>query len=277
MTHICGNALISLIAVSSQNANEGLLYSRWCTNRGFLYPSEPENILKHPSKLVDDPWIDVDERTSQVLQARIFTRAWTLQEEYMSPKILFWTSNGLVWSCQTRFRKEWASDGAFDPLAKGKHSHLSETYHSQLLGQRHLTSVSMQASPETARKAWMDALRSYLPRQISRSEDRLAAIGGLATIIQRQVQDNYIAGLWRRTLPEDLLWGIRSHQSSDPSKLCHVRAKAPSWSWGSLPVHCTADALLGYKFSSTAKVACSLKDWKIYPPDRSRFGPVYAG
>ena len=129
MTHIYGNALIPLIAVSSQNTNKSLLYSRWCTNRGFLYPSKPENNSKHPSKLIDDPWIDVDEQTSQVLQARIFTRAWTLQE-YMSPKILFWTSNGLVWSCQTRFRKEWASDGAFDPLAKGKHSHLSETYHS---------------------------------------------------------------------------------------------------------------------------------------------------
>ena len=56
-----------------------------------------------------------------------------------------------------------------------------------------------------------------------------------------------------------------------------MRAKAPSWSWGSLSVHCTADTCLGYKFSNTAKVACSLKDWKIYPPDRSRFGPVYAG
>ena len=228
MNHIYGNALITLIAVSSQNANEGLLYSRWYANRGFLYPSEPENILKHPSKLVDDPWIDIDKRTSQVLQARIFTRAWTLQEEYMSPRILFWTSNGLVGSCQTRFRKEWASDGAFDPLAKSKNSHLSDTYYPQFLGRRHLTFVSIQASPETARKAWMDALRSYLPRQISRSEDRLAAIGGLATIIQRQVQDDYIAGLWRRALPEDLLWGIRSHQSNDPSKLCHVRAKAPS-------------------------------------------------
>lgn len=277
MNHIYGNALITLIGVSSQNANEGLLYSRWCANRGFLYPSEPENILKHPSKLVDDPWIDVDERTSQVLQARIFTRAWTLQEECMSPRILFWTSNGLVWSCQTRFRREWAGDEAFDPLAKDKDSHLSETYHSQFLSRRHLTFVSMQASPETARKAWMDALRSYLPRQISRSEDRLAAIGGLAIIIQRQVQDDYIAGLWRRTLPEDLLWGIRSHQSSGPSKLYHVRAKAPSWSWGSLSVHCTADAWLGYKFSNTAKVACTLKDLKIYPPDRSIFGPVYSG
>lgn len=205
MNHIYDNVLITLIDVSSQNANEGLLYSRWCANRDFLYPSESENILKHSSKLVDDSWIDVDEQTSQVLQARIFTRAWTLQEKYMSSRILFWTSNELVWSCQTRFRREWVDDEVFDSLTKDKDSHLSETYHSQFLSRRHLTFVSMQASPEIARKAWMNALRFYLPRQISRSENRLAAIDELVIIIQRQVQNDYIAELWRRTLSENLL------------------------------------------------------------------------
>lgn len=89
MNHIHGNALITLIAVSSQNINEGLLSSGCCHDRGFLNPSELENILKHLSKLVDDPWIDVDEGTSQILQARSFTRAWSLHGEYMSPRILF--------------------------------------------------------------------------------------------------------------------------------------------------------------------------------------------
>lgn len=55
-----------------------------------------------------------------------------------------------------------------------------------------------------------------------------------------------------------------------------MRAKTSSWSWESLSVHCTADVWLEYKFSNIAKVACTLKDLKIYSSNRSIFEPVYS-
>jgi hypothetical protein len=118
----------------------------------------------------------------------------------------------------------------------------------------------------------MDALGLYLRRKISRSEDRLAAIGGLVKILQRQLEDEYVVGLWLRRIPEDLLWGKVRHLSYEVA----IRRK-PSWSWASLPSDCTADAWFGYKFNEAAIVACTVQEVQIDPPDAGICGPLHSG
>jgi hypothetical protein len=273
MNQIYGNAFLTLTGVASEHANEGLFNPRWLANRGRWFPSEPDFIqFQDPSGLITDPWARLDQRVCSLLATRISTRAWTLQEELMSMRNLFWTRHGLIWSCLTRVRREWVDNECQQQVRDYGHLSKSAVYYPKFLERRHATFINMQVSPDIARKAWMDALSSYLRRRISRSEDRLVAIGGLVKILQKQLQDKYVAGLWLQRIPEDLLWGKVSHLPHDVAL-----RREPSWSWASLPADCTADAWLGHNFDDVTIPACTVQDVQIDPPDAGICGPLHSG
>ena len=54
--------------------------------------------------------------------------------------------------------------------------------------------------------AWRETVEDYSGRSFTKIEDRLPALCGLATEIQMLIDDEYLAGLWRKDLPEALLW-----------------------------------------------------------------------
>jgi hypothetical protein len=273
MNQIYGNALLTLTGVASDHANEGLFNPRWLANRFTWFPSKPDFLFQNPGELITDPWARLDQRVCSLLATRkVSTRAWTLQEELMSMRNLFWTRHGLIWSCPTRVRREWVDNECQKQVKDCRHPNTSMVYYPKFLEQRHAAFVNMQASPDIARKAWMDALSLYLRRKISRSEDRLAAIGGLVKVLQRQLEDEYVVGLWLQRIPEDLLWGRVRHLPHEAA----IRRK-PSWSWASLPADCTADAWLGYKFNDAAIVACTVQEVQIDPPDAGICGPLRSG
>jgi Heterokaryon incompatibility protein (HET) len=101
---------------------------------------------------------------------------------------------------------------------------------------------------------WMLDL-NYTPRLLTKSGDRLLAVGGIVRQLLECIPGPYIAGLWQVDLPWGLLWqcrrGIRNQiLGSDvlkatgyldkPTKMSMTRPKdkqqqrAPSWSWAAL-------------------------------------------
>lgn len=65
---------------------------------------------------------------------------------------------------------------------------------------------------------------------LTKETDKLVALSGLSKELQRVLQDDYLAGLWRRDLECQLLWEVRSsYHGRRPSVYV-----APSWSWASL-------------------------------------------
>ncbi|KAF7675980.1 hypothetical protein GT037_005485 [Alternaria burnsii] len=85
-------------------------------------------------------------------------------------------------------------------------------------------------------QCWDSLINNYGHRSVTFDKDRLSAIAGLARIVGEALQDQYLAGLWRRDLLEGLMW-----YSSSPTMargldvyLQNVRQRnyvAPSWSW----------------------------------------------
>lgn len=77
---------------------------------------------------------------------------------------------------------------------------------------------------------WHRIVEWYSYCSLTLEKDKLPALAGIATMIQRQSHDDYFAGLWGHTFYEDLLWvvadGFRSRRPMSP--------RAPSWSWASL-------------------------------------------
>jgi hypothetical protein len=78
---------------------------------------------------------------------------------------------------------------------------------------------------------WYRLVEQYQRRAITRVEDRLPAIGGLAQHFAERLSIEYIAGLWKNDILRGLLW-MRVGDEALPAPE-HIRSnpKAPTWSW----------------------------------------------
>lgn len=69
-------------------------------------------------------------------------------------------------------------------------------------------------------------------RHLTHAEDRLPALVGIVRYLQGTIQDDYLAGTWRKCLIEHLIW------TPDPKYHSLGRftpcSTAPTWSWASI-------------------------------------------
>ena len=105
----------------------------------------------------------------------------------------------------------------------------------------HSTAIREIADPVIdALILWGHVVALYTQSSLTKDEDKLVAISAVAKRTAPWVQDEYLAGLWRKYLPYHLLWHVYS-STQYPSYLC-VRPNsyvAPSWSWASVRGPCS--------------------------------------
>ena len=84
---------------------------------------------------------------------------------------------------------------------------------------------------------WSDILGECTQRNLTHAEDELVAFAAIAEAFHDTWGDEYLAGLWRRNLFEDLLWH-RDHTSDFQEyptlKPRPTKFRAPSWSWAAI-------------------------------------------
>lgn len=56
---------------------------------------------------------------------------------------------------------------------------------------------------------WANVVQIYGKCSVTKPEDRLIAIAGVAKSIKPLLDDEYLAGLWKKDLPYNLVWFIR--------------------------------------------------------------------
>lgn len=91
--------------------------------------------------------------------------------------------------------------------------------------------------PANKERYWASVVSVYSGLDITKPEDRLSALSGVASRIGEQFRSDYLAGLSRRFLPQELLW--TAHIAKINPKHRYVRShpyRAPTWSWASLDV-----------------------------------------
>ncbi|KXH25851.1 hypothetical protein CSIM01_12506 [Colletotrichum simmondsii] len=82
------------------------------------------------------------------------------------------------------------------------------------------------------RYLWYRTVKEYSRLRLSKGDDKMAALSGLAKQMQDlRLGDRYIVGLWEKTLLLDLLWNVRFYHSAPKSRI----ARYPTWSWASSP------------------------------------------
>lgn len=148
-------------------------------------------------------------------------RAWTLQEWMLSPRVLH-IHEMTLWDCLGGYGNE------IDRRFIG-HIRLDRYRYSRPL------------SPKSA-IPWQVIVEEFTSRAITKAEDRLPALAGLAKQYSENTGYKYLAGLWLEELPLTLLWSVNSPAGSSYARDKLYGDGAPSWSWASLtgPVyfHC---------------------------------------
>lgn len=146
-----------------------------------------------------------------------------LQERLLASRSLHFASDQIFFECYGHFRSEdgFRASGRYDSLhldSKPKPTKGSDVNDAD----------SMFRGPAL----WYHILSDYTKRELTKRSDKLPALSGLARIMEGQIGDRYMAGLWRSTLLEGILWqAIGTHRGATSAPLDY---RAPSWSWASI-------------------------------------------
>jgi hypothetical protein len=169
--------------------------------------------------------------TDDYLSCPLNKRAWAVQERQLSRRVLHFTRHQLLWECFVLRASETQPLGC------------RPTSHSRIFEMQYEADyiAGLDTDPESQKEVrkqlaglfperWRTIVADYSGREMSKREDKLAAISGLAHDLQGKVAaGEYVAGLWRESFAQDLAW-----YCVDGSAERLVPYQAPSWSWASL-------------------------------------------
>ncbi|KAF5547642.1 het domain-containing protein [Fusarium napiforme] len=157
----------------------------------YLYPQGDKFINPHPLPLD--------------------TRGWTLQEQYLSRRMLRFSNYETTWTCQQRRYEELEQESQ------------------QLMGWYTITEIAKPLEPYQGDHKWYDMIRDYSGRKLSYDSDRLPALSGLASFVARSRGAQYCAGMSWEDIGYVLSW-CAFNGEMHPSR----EYVAPSWSWASV-------------------------------------------
>jgi hypothetical protein len=193
MASIYQNAYITLAATASLDASGGCY-----TSNRLKQDLVPLAVLRYPNG------------SEREIYARIalthggfplLTRGWIYQERLLSPRVLHFAGKELIWECDRKVDCECGSQDVGKSFKRPKND---PTF------------------------SWNKVIEDYTALSLTFPNDILPALSGIAKVFATRLQDQYVAGMWRRTIIRDLLW-----YHTGESKAVMKPWRAPSWSWAS--------------------------------------------
>lgn len=157
------------------------------------------------------------------------SRGWTLQESYLSPRMLNFFGDGLSWDCHGTLQSEAIRSptiylNRYEPRSiKGL-----SPYHRKKPYPRYRRQYSGHSFPVYG--SWYRMIEEYSGRQLTFDSDKFPALSGLASIVASHSEGNYCAGIWWEDAAYAICWQAK--------KYCSLKKPdgyiAPSWSWASI-------------------------------------------
>jgi hypothetical protein len=148
----------------------------------------------------------------------LMSRAWVLQERLLSPRILHFTTEEIVWECMNQTTCEC---GCIRSLWSPGH----EPFDKDLLHEPALA----RASRADLRDKWHRIIEEYSRLSLTLERDRLPAVSGAARRFSFYIGGPYLVGVWQANLIKDLMWERR-----EPVPQWKRLKQVPTWSWASL-------------------------------------------
>ncbi|EFQ28241.1 heterokaryon incompatibility protein, partial [Colletotrichum graminicola M1.001] len=260
MGNVYKNALCNIAASDASNSLEGCLYPR---NHRILAPERlpwGSDDLSNHFYLIDAP------SDKPYEHSQLYSRAWVFQEFLLARRTVDCGREQLFWRCDELMASEEnpvGLAGDFSPYPY--HYEFSHPAREVLKKQAHNASLKLMVGKMKLWEAeyqhwtrgfgedskyqiymysregspsvfWARLVDQYSSMSITKEEDRLTAIAGVADAF-RPFLGEYYAGMWKNLLPLYLVWKIKSESGScwEPSPCKRPSSKrGPTWSWISL-------------------------------------------
>jgi len=234
MCEVYSNAYLTIAGSNAAGNAEGILNKQ-------AYGTPPEEISykdgmtiyvrKHLARMHDN-YAEMSRGAAK--PEPINCRAWTLQEGFLSNRVLRYTSNELVWECNEWRQCECGVSSA--PIGPDDEASSRSIRKPDIVETLSLDDIYQK---------WVDVISFASERQLGYDEDRLSSLSGLAKQFVAAFEqvgnpnEQYLAGLWRSNLAKSLLWSIEDDENRvgryDVIEVRRPKAwRAPSWSWVSV-------------------------------------------
>lgn len=241
MNLVYGGSVLNIAAAASNDCTGGLFQNRPSSYLGpcLLSVADQDEVSSLRYQLSDEKIWD-----AQFESARLNTRAWIVQERMLSSRTLAFTKTQLFWECRcSRACEEFTSgypDEYFDtPPMNFELPCLNHILNTQTLVGKNDERLGKGLKPQL-NLPWHNFVMLYSRRDITFEKDKLIAISGIAQVFAQEIKGEYVAGLWKSNLLNDLLWETNSDK---PPRRRAVTYTASSWSWAS--VECSVNYIFG--------------------------------
>ena len=261
MANIYENAYVTLCATASFS-DDGGCYLPHPLHRSLRWISvakrDGTNYEVYVRHQVEERHIPDWDRATRENMRRSFplmTRAWAFQERLLSPRLIHFTAGEMMWEC---------SELSTCECSRGKHSPFIRYNSPKKLHGEALSSTQ----PKRIEKYWNDIVFAFSGLYLSFSKDKFPALSGVAKqMLRLRRGDEYLAGLWRKTIIADLRWTIVWGDGRRPSVW-----RSPSWSWASL------DGVIRHEYyDRIARDYCDCVDASVTPSGADSTGELSSG
>ena len=240
MYSVYSNAYITFAALHAHDSHVGLFSRRApgslvpLLTLGFQGKQYHVQAYSVPDERRDVE-MQVDQRSSVDPYHPLLNRAWAFQERLVSPRVLFFGLEELIWACPTGRACEedtyspplWSEVDDLGIERSGTFMHKYNT---------------ITDTPDEMATQWLRIVQSYNDMELSEPTDRLPAIAAIAQrFAQCDPDDEYICGLWEKSIHQGLTLRFDMnenltgpHIDFGPSAMVQSRYIAPSWSWASV-------------------------------------------
>ncbi|KAL6709877.1 hypothetical protein ACN47E_000662 [Coniothyrium glycines] len=240
MAAVYTNAYLTIAATRAASCGEGFLQPR-VAKEGLLVVEFADGEGKYNlHSTYDDLIISpgsmgavIDEDIEMRKNGPLLDRVWCFQERMLATRTIHFTIDQMYWECSTHLVTE---DG------------VGNSYNSAIYVLTELASKlepALTASPAhpqaltTAQRAWSTFVDKYTSRNISYLSDKLPALSGVLSALQRLTGDTCYAGIWQSWFLQGLLWRLQVPALDlfvfTPKQPARPRAwRAPSWSYAAV-------------------------------------------
>ncbi|KAL9095271.1 MAG: hypothetical protein Q9165_002527 [Trypethelium subeluteriae] len=218
MDKIYSHSFCNLAAAGARDSTEG-----------FWFKRAPEMV---DPGFVSASWLGLDRGRYSLIQrffwqdllrhAPVNRRAWVLQERLLAPRVVHFCCRQVAWECQELRACESFQAGIPD------YACANEIHFKSLDVQRISKDPRATKYDYASQHIWKQVIEAYTQARLTFRSDKLIALSGIASRIQQDAGSEYMAGLWRSSLPQSLLWRIRGVEESQYRPAPYL---APSWSW----------------------------------------------
>ncbi|EUC44444.1 hypothetical protein COCMIDRAFT_27231 [Bipolaris oryzae ATCC 44560] len=261
MGNVYRKAFLNISATAAYDTKGGLFFDP-CpellreNNIDVYHPEHPYSTLENGIEKTDAylrcSLIDTSAWDDLVENAPVNQRAWVFQERLLAPRVLHFGYNQLAWECHEFNSSESYSwnELAIKPSGTDGFTDRSHLKHLTVSAGRSFREARLSSFLDRDKhikdiyiyELWKKIVESYSRAQLTKHNDKLIALGGLAKLFQDKLfspdhSQTYVAGLWSRHIESQLLWTVneiyRGNDTYDNPGQRHSES-GPSWSWASI-------------------------------------------